>query len=69
MCESLSYVEGGDDDDADCDGNDNGAGGGDDGAGGTCCVDMVSRVVTPSETLAGTALGSSQKLTWGSRVV
>ena len=31
---------------------------------GTCCVDMVSRVVTPRETLAGTALGSSQKLTW-----
>ena len=25
---------------------------------------MVSRVVTPRETLAGTALGSSQKLTW-----
>ena len=29
----------------------------------TCCVDMVSRVVTPSDTLAGTALGSSQKET------
>ena len=27
-------------------------------------MDMVSRVVTPRETLAGTALGSSQKLTW-----
>ncbi len=26
-------------------------------------VDMVSRVVTPSATLAGTACGSSQKLT------
>ena len=26
-------------------------------------VDMVRRVVTPSATLAGTALGSSQKLT------
>jgi hypothetical protein len=33
--------------------------------GGTCCVDMVSRVVTPSETRAGTAFGSSQKLTCG----
>ena len=30
----------------------------------TCCVDMVSRVVTPRETRAGTAFGSSQKLTW-----
>ena len=29
----------------------------------TCCVDMVSRVVTPRETRAGTAFGSSQKLT------
>ena len=27
------------------------------------CVDMVSRVVTPRATLAGTALGSSQKFT------
>ena len=27
------------------------------------CVDMVSSVVTPSATLAGTACGSSQKLT------
>lgn len=27
------------------------------------CVDIVSRVVTPNETLAGTAFGSSQKLT------
>ena len=27
------------------------------------CVDMVSSVVTPSATRAGTALGSSQKLT------
>ena len=27
------------------------------------CVDMVKRVVTPRETRAGTALGSSQKLT------
>ena len=27
------------------------------------CVDMVRRVVTPSDTLAGTALGSSQKET------
>ena len=27
------------------------------------CVDMVSKVVTPRETLAGTACGSSQKLT------
>ncbi len=27
------------------------------------CVDMVSSVVTPRETLAGTAFGSNQKLT------
>lgn len=27
------------------------------------CVDMVKRVVTARETLAGTALGSNQKLT------
>jgi len=27
------------------------------------CVDMVSSVVTPSDTRAGTAFGSSQKLT------
>ena len=27
------------------------------------CVDMVRSVVTPSETRAGTAFGSSQKLT------
>ena len=27
-------------------------------------MDMVSRVVTPRETRAGTAFGSSQKLTW-----
>jgi hypothetical protein len=26
-------------------------------------VDMVSNVVTPNDTLAGTALGSNQKLT------
>ena len=27
------------------------------------CVDIVRRVVTPRDTLAGTAFGSSQKLT------
>ncbi len=27
------------------------------------CVDIVSRVVTPRDTLAGTAFGSNQKLT------
>ena len=31
----------------------------------TCCVDIVRRVVTPRETRAGTAFGSSQKLTCG----
>ena len=38
-------------------------------SGSVTCVDMVSRVVTPRATLAGTDLLSSQKETWGGWVI